>query len=141
MIIESVLKGIFNLSVSLQLSPKSWKQSAIPSTLEKSITALPRICLPIYQLSSFSLVFGFVVHDHLSHCFRHKLNSFQNSFLKNKYTLTTAVPCLDYVSPNCQEVVNYCDLSSEIDLVMHFITFKLCAFGLLFGFLMSHVFP
>jgi len=51
---------------------------------------------------------------------------------------------LDYVSPvvtsKRQEVVIYCDLSSEIDLVQ-FIIFKLSVFGFLFGFLISHVFP
>jgi len=50
MIIASVLEGIFNLSPSLQLSPKSWKQAAIPSILEKSKSLLPRksfICLAV----------------------------------------------------------------------------------------------
>jgi hypothetical protein len=90
-------------------------------------------------------VFGFVVHDHLSHYFKDKLNSFQNGFLKNKYTVATSVTYLDYVSPlvnsKRQEFVIYCDLSSEIELVMHFIIFKLSTFGLPFGFLMSRVFP
>jgi len=76
------MEGIFNLSLSLQLSPKSWKQAAIPSIPEKNNSALPRICILIYLPSSFPIVFGFVVRDHLSHYFKHKLNYFQNGFLK-----------------------------------------------------------
>jgi hypothetical protein len=71
-------------------------------------------------------------HDHLSHHFKYKLNSFQNGFLKN-------ITYLDYVSPlvtfKRQEVVIYRDLSSDLDLDMHFIIFKLSEFDLLFAFL------
>jgi len=73
------------------------------------------------------------------------LNYFQNGFLKNKYTVTISVTHLDYfshlVTSKCQEVVIYSDRSTEIDLVMHFIIFKLSAFSLPFCFLMSQVFP
>ena len=86
MIIASVLEGIFNLSLSLQLSPKSWKQAAIPSILKKSNTALPHKCILIYLPNNFSIVFGFVVHDHQFHYFKHKLNSFQNCFLNTLRT-------------------------------------------------------
>lgn len=73
------------------------------------------------------------------------MNSFQNGFLKNKHTVASSVTHLDYVAPlvtiKCQEVVIYCDLSSEIDLFMHFIIFKLRAFGLLSGFWCRMYFP
>jgi hypothetical protein len=63
----------------------------------------------------------------------------------NKYTDATSVTYLEYVSPvvnsKRQEVVIYCDLSSEVDFVMHFIIFKLNTFGLFYGFVMSLIFP
>ena len=124
-IIASVLEGIFNLSLSLQPSPKSWEKAAIPSILEKSNSAVPRKWIHIYLPSIFSIVFGFVVHGHLSHYFKYKVNSFRNGFLTNKYTVANSVTYLDYISPlvtsKRQEVVISCDLSSEIDLVLHFI--------------------
>jgi hypothetical protein len=70
-------------------------------------------------------VLQFVVHEHLSHYSKLKLNSYQHGFLNSKCTVTNLVTYLGYVSDlvtsQCQVDATDFDLSGALELVLYFI--------------------
>jgi hypothetical protein len=78
---------------------------------------------PISILNTFSKLFEFVVHDHVSHYLKSKLNPCQHGFTKYKSTITNLVTYLDFITPlvssRGQVDAIYFDLSSAFDLVPH----------------------
>jgi hypothetical protein len=54
---------------------------------------------PTAILNAFSKVFEFILHGHISHYFKSKLNSFQHGFTKSESTTTDFITCLDTVIP------------------------------------------
>jgi hypothetical protein len=94
---------------------------------------------PISLLNNFSKVFEFLMHNHMSHYFKHKLNPSQPVFLKYKSTTTDLVTYLDFLLPlvSSQRQLDsiHFDLSSAFDLVSHpILLHKLCAHGLSDGY-------
>jgi hypothetical protein len=73
-----LLKYIFNLSLSQQLFPSSWKQAAIVPIFKKVNSSLLANYRPISILNNFSKVFESVIHDHVSHYLQSKLNCCQH---------------------------------------------------------------
>ena len=89
---------------------------------------------PTSLLNNFSRVFEFVIHDHMSHYFKHELNVSQHGFFKTKSTTTTLVTYLDFifllVSSQRQVHSIYCNLSSASGLVLQStLLHKFCTYG------------
>ena len=108
----------YTFGLSQRHFPTQWKQSAIVPVYKKD-TACIENCRPILLLDNSSEVFEFLIHDHLSYCFRRKLSSSQHRFFQSKPTITM-VSYLDFISPLVcsQQQVDTCyfDLSSTFDV-------------------------
>jgi hypothetical protein len=94
---------------------------------------------PISILNTFSKLFELVIHDHVSHYLKFKLNPCQHGFIKSKSTITNPVTYLDFTTPlvSCQSQADtiYFDLSSAFDLAPHKLLLqKLSASGLSGGY-------
>jgi hypothetical protein len=90
---------------------------------------------PISIFNNFSKIFEFIVHNHLSNFFKHKLNPAQHGFHKFNSTTTNLVtdPNSIMLSVCTQGQIDsvYFDLSSAFDIVPHNILLhKLSNFGL-----------
>jgi hypothetical protein len=125
---------IISLSLSQRYFPILWKQAAIVPVLKKGkITSLNN-CRPISFLSSFSKIFEFVIHDHVSHYLKYKISPYQHGFSKTKFISTKLVTYVEFfsalVGSQGQADAIYFDLSNAFDLVPHFLLHKLSAFGL-----------
>jgi hypothetical protein len=90
-----VLKHIFNLSLSRQYFPTLWGQAAIVPVFKKGNSASLCNYRPISILNNCSEVFEFVIHDHVSHYLKAKLNPRQHGFTKSEYTTTNLVTYFD----------------------------------------------
>jgi hypothetical protein len=93
-----LLNYIFNLSLSQQLFPSSWKQAAVVPIFKKGSSSLLAKCCPISILNNFSKVFEFVIHDHVSHYVWSKLNCCQYGCIKSRSTTSNFVMYLDYIT-------------------------------------------
>jgi hypothetical protein len=60
------LKFIFNLSLSQNTFPSSWKQGAVVPVLKKCKHSFDGNCRHI-AISNYSSVFEIIIHDHVSH--------------------------------------------------------------------------
>ena len=94
-----------------------------------------KIIDPYRFLKNFSNVSEFVIHDHLSYYFKHKLNPCQYAFFQSKPTITSLVSYLDFssslVCSQRQVDAIYFDFSSAFDLLPHTrLLHKLCAYEL-----------
>jgi hypothetical protein len=69
-----VLKFILNLSLSQQKFPTLWKQAVVLPVFKKDNCALVTNYRTIPILNNFYKVFEFIIHDHVSHYFKCKLN-------------------------------------------------------------------
>jgi hypothetical protein len=90
---------ICNLSLTQHYFPTVWKQAAIVPVFKKSNTASVSNYHPISILNTFSKLFELVIHDHVSHYLKPKLNSCQHGFTKSKSTITNLVTYLDFITP------------------------------------------
>jgi hypothetical protein len=81
-----LLKYIFNFSLSQQLFPSSWKQTVIVPIFKKGKSYFLSNYRAISILDNFSKVFEFVIHDHVSHYVKSKLNCCQHGFMKSRST-------------------------------------------------------
>jgi hypothetical protein len=96
-ILVPVLKYIFSLSVSEKHFPAHWMQSVIVPPYKKISNSLLRNYRPVYHL--FSIIFKIceiIMHDHLSHYFKYKLNLRQPASVKSKCTIINLMSFLDY---------------------------------------------
>jgi hypothetical protein len=130
-----VIKFMFNLSLSQHKSPTLWKQAAVVPVFNKGSCASVSNCRPISILNDFSEVFELIIHDHVSHYFKRKLNTCQHGFTKSKSAVTNSVTYLDFVTPLvCSERqvdAVYFDLSSVLGLVTYaLLLHKLADYGL-----------
>ena len=75
LILSSVLKHTFYLSISLQHFPTPWQQAAIVPTLKKGNSTLVSNCKSIYFCRNFCKLLEIVVYERLSPHFKNKLNS------------------------------------------------------------------
>jgi hypothetical protein len=133
-----VLKFIFNLSLSQHKFPTQWKQVAAVPVFKKGNRASVSNYRPISILNNFSKVFEYIMHDHVSHYFTHKLNPCQHGFTKSKSTVTNLVTYLDFVTPlvcSHHQVAVYFDPSSAFDLVPHSLLHKVNDYGLFAGYI------
>jgi hypothetical protein len=94
---------------------------------------------PISILKKFSKLFESVIHDHVSHYLKFKLNPCQHGFTKSKSTTTNLVTYLAFITPlvgsQRQADAVYFDLTSAFDLVPHTLHLhKLSALGLSGGY-------
>jgi hypothetical protein len=110
------------------------KKAVIVPILKKGNSSFVSNYKPISLLNNFSKVFGFVIHDHMSHYLKHTLNPSQHDFLKFKSKTTNLITYPDFIFPlvRYQRQVDsvYSNLSSAFDLVSHPILLsKLCAYG------------
>jgi hypothetical protein len=53
----------------------------------------------ISVLNTLSKLFELVIHDHVSHYLKSKLNPCQHGFTKSKSTITNLVTYLDFITP------------------------------------------
>ena len=130
-----LLKYIFNLSLSQQLFPSSWKKAAIVPIYKKGNSTIIANYRPISILNNFSKVFEIIICNHVSYYLQSKLNSCQHGFIKSRSTTSNLVNYLDYITPlvSSQRQVDaiYFDFSSAFDLVSHNLLLnKLSSFGL-----------
>jgi hypothetical protein len=89
--------------------------------------------------NNFSKSFESVIHDHVSHYLKFKLNPCQHGFTKSKFTTTNLVTYLNFITPlvssQRQADAIYFDLTSAFDLVPHtLLLHKLSALGLSGGY-------
>jgi hypothetical protein len=134
-----ILKHIFNLSVSQQYCPTLWKQAAIAPVLIKGKSTSVSNYRPISLPSNFSMIFEFVIHDHVSHHLKSKISPHQQGFSKTKSTSTNLVTFFDSISPlvgsQRQADSIYFDLNHAFDHVSHcLLLHNLSAFGLPCGY-------
>jgi hypothetical protein len=94
-----VLKFILNLSLSQQKFPTLWKQAAVVPVFKKDNCASVSNYRPIPILNNFYKVFEFIIHDHVSHYFKCKLNPCQHGFTKSVSSITNLVKYLDFFLP------------------------------------------
>jgi hypothetical protein len=117
------LKFIFNLSLSERSFPTLWKQAAVIAVLKKANGASVYNYRPISILNAFSKIFEFVIQEHVSYCFKSKLNPSQHGFMKSKSTATNRVCYLDAIVPlvDSQRQADsiYFDFSNAFDRVPH----------------------
>jgi hypothetical protein len=97
------------------------------------------IIIIISILNNFSKLFELVIHDHISHYLKFKLNPCQHGFTKSKSTITNLVSYLETISPlvtsQGQADAICFDLSSAFDLVPHTpLLHKLSTFGISDGY-------
>jgi hypothetical protein len=77
-----------------------WQQSVIVPVYMKGSKACIKNCRSVLLLDSFSKVFAFLIHEHLSYYFKRKLNSSQHGFFsQSKSTITNMVSYLHFISP------------------------------------------
>jgi hypothetical protein len=81
-----------------------------------------------------------IIHDHVSHFFKSKLNSSQDGFIKSKPTVITLVTFLDFVTPLiCSQGKTdsiYFDFNNAFDILPHsLLLHKLSNYGLSCGYL------
>jgi hypothetical protein len=78
---------------------------------------------PISILNTFSELFEFVIHEHVSYYFKSKLNPSQHGFMKSKSTAINLVTYLDAIAPlvYSQRQVDsiYFDFSNAFHRVPH----------------------
>jgi hypothetical protein len=89
-----LLKIIFNLSLSQNTIPNLWKQTATVPVFKKVKTSSVGNCKPMAILNSISKGSEFIVHDHVSHSLKSKLNPSQHGFIKSKSIVTNLVTSL-----------------------------------------------
>jgi hypothetical protein len=80
-----------------------------------------------------------IIHDHVSHYLKSKINPYQHSFSKTKSASTNLITFVDFITPlicsQRQADVIYFDLSNAFDLVLHsLLLHKLSALGLSGGY-------
>jgi hypothetical protein len=71
-----------HLSLSQQYFPTVWNQVTIVAVLKKDNTASVSNYRHISVLNNFSKLFEFVIHDHVSHYLKFKLNPSHRDFTK-----------------------------------------------------------
>jgi hypothetical protein len=130
-----VLKYIFNLSLSRHYFSTLWKQAAVFPVFKKGNTASVSNYRPISILNNFSKLFELIIHDHVSHYLKSKLNPCQHGYTKSKAAITILVTCLDFITPlvgsQGQADAIYFGRSSAFDFVPHILLLqKFSAFGL-----------
>ncbi|PNF43033.1 hypothetical protein B7P43_G08782 [Cryptotermes secundus] len=138
-ILAPVLKHIFSLTLSQQCFPALWKQAAVVPIFKKGHSASVNNYRPVSILNNFSKLFEYVIHHHVSHDLKLKLNPCQHGFTKCKSTTTNLVTYLDFITPlvGSQRQVDaiYFDLTSAFGLVPHsLLLHKLSAFGFSGGY-------
>jgi hypothetical protein len=79
-----LLKYIFDLSLSQEHFPTQYKKAVIVPILKKGNSSSVSNYRPLYLLNNFSKVFQFVIHDHILHYFKHKLNPSLHGFFNSK---------------------------------------------------------
>jgi hypothetical protein len=97
----SCSQNISNLSLTQHYFPTVRKQAAIVPVFKKKKgnTASVSNYRPISILNIVSKLFELVIHDHVSHYLKSKLNPCQHDFTKSKSTITSLVTYLDFVAP------------------------------------------
>jgi hypothetical protein len=86
------------------------------------------------------LLLLFIIHDHIYHFSKSKLNFSQHGFIKSKSTITNLVTFLDFVTPlvRSQSQVDsiYFDFSNAYDILPHaLLLHKLNNYGLSSGYI------
>jgi hypothetical protein len=89
-----VLKFILNLRLSQHKSPTLWNHAAVVPVFKKGNCTSVGNYRPISVLHNFFKVFEFIIHDHISHYFKHKLNPCEHGVTKSKSTATNLVTYL-----------------------------------------------
>jgi hypothetical protein len=116
-----ILKHIFNLSLSQQYFATFWKQAAIIPVLKKGKSTSVSNYRPITLLCNVSKLLEIVIHDHVSHYLKSKINPYPHGFSKTKSASTDLVISVDFITPlvcsQGQADAIYFDLSNAFDLV------------------------
>ena len=73
------------------------KKSGYCHTSKKNCSFSVSNYRPTSLLNNFSKVSEFVIHDHMSHYFKHKLNASQHGFFETTSAITTFVAYLDLI--------------------------------------------
>jgi hypothetical protein len=136
----TVLKFIFNLNPSQNTFPNLWKQAAIFPVFRIGKTSSVENYRPIAILNNFSNVSKFIIHDHVPHFLKSKLNSSQHGFIKSKSTVTNLVTFLHFVTPlvcsQGQTDSIYFDFINSFNILPHaLLHHKLSNYGLYSGYL------
>jgi hypothetical protein len=127
-----ILRHIFNLSLTQQYFPATWKEAAVVPVFKRGNHAAMSNYRPISNLNNFSKLIEFIVHDHVSHYT--KFNKNQHDFTRTKSTATNLVTFLDFLTPVVRGLRQgdaiYFDLSNAFDFVPHnMLSYKLGSFG------------
>jgi hypothetical protein len=130
-----VLKFFFNLSVAQKHFPNQRKQSVIVLVYKQGNKASVKNYRPVSLLNNFSKVFELIIHGHLFHYFKNKLNPSQHGFYQSKSMCMNLVSYLDFITPlvcaQCQVDAVYFSLTRSFDHVSHsLLLHKLSAYGL-----------
>jgi hypothetical protein len=114
--------------------------SHCPCFQKKGKLPLLEIIGPLLFSIIFSKVFEYIMHDHIYHFFKSKLNSSQHGFNKSKSTITNLVIFLDFVTPlvcsQGQVDSIHFDFSNAFDILPHaLLLHKLNNYGLSYGYI------
>lgn len=139
-ILIPVLQFIFNLSLSQNVFPKSWKQAVIVPVFKKGQASSVQNYRPIAILNTFSKIFESIIHDHIYHFLKSKLSRSQHGFIKSRSTVTNLVTFLDFTAPlvcsQGQSDSIYFDFTNAFDILPHaLLLHKLDNYGLSSGYI------
>jgi hypothetical protein len=82
-----ILGHIFNLSLTQQYFPATWKVAAVVPVFKGGNHAAMSTYRPISILNNFSKLFDFIIHDHVLHYAKYNPN--QHDFIRNNLQLPT----------------------------------------------------
>ena len=118
-ILITVLKFVFDLSLSQRVFPTRWKQSAVALVFKKGKTAFVNNYRPISILSTSCEIFEIFILEHVSHHLQSKFIHHRHGFTKSKSTSTNLVASRDYFTSllysQRQTHSTYYDFSNAID--------------------------